>query len=434
MAEIHLRSHSTSELAESPDTIPKERSKRSYLLDPKLLQLRLSEDIHVRNCSSPGTPTPIPTPERSANASPVTPDTISIPEDIFSEGIISKCIQPDNIQPKRVRTNLTENQDPPDERIQNELERMNRSCDDINNLESQLTRNRNEERRILREGNKRLKDIKLQISEKTVDTARYYYETLQTKKELQMRLNGSAIEFEKAKYKRDDSRAGVVESESEYMKLRQSLKLQQPDNNGIDHNSSHQYSEAIESVNTANQYLDIANHELYDKQRSHKEQLLEFNAFHLRLEEYRRKNHKSVLKALPYFQAKSQYEEKQQDLLATRHFIQDQIKEAKIRYSVALKNLEAISLQIHHMRDPNTACSFKIELMREPSYLLDGDSSEASYQRENAQSMQSLRSLQSFKDIREIDHIQPDISPDKSNSMQCLQEFNKEHDISLKLL
>ena len=434
MTGLQVKSHSASDLEGTPAILVADSCSHLAPVDPHLLRLRLSEDLHSHSYTSPGTPTPIPTPVRSANASPVTPDPVEpSPEQLFSEHILSQCLDIDTIHPKKVRTHHRENEDPPDPRIQSELERMNRSCDDINNLESQLTRNQNEEKRILREGNKRLKDIKLQISDKTVNTARYYYETLQAKKELQMRLNRSAIEYEKSKLRKDESRARVVETELEYLKLRESLASQQCDDNGMDANCRHQHSEAIENINSANGLLDVRNLELTHKQSCHKEQLLEFNTIHLRLEEYRRKNNKSILSALPYFQAKSHYEEKQHDLLATRNFIQDQVKEAKIRYSVALKNLEAISQQIHHLRDNNNYCSFKIELLREPFYLLDGESGEGGYQRELAHSRQSLRSLHSFNDIHEIDRYHFDLSPDKSSSMQCLKEL-KESDVSLKLL
>ena len=427
MTELLFKSHSDSELTEV--TIG-----RLLPLDPNILKVQLSEEFHLRDLSVPGTPTPIPTPVRSENASPVTPDPPSEQEDIFSQHILSQCIDQETFLPNIVLASSNEHSEPPDARIQNELERMNRSCDDINNLESQLTRNRNEEKRILKEGNKRLKGIKLQISDKTVNTARYYYENVLTKKELQMRLNLSAIEYEKAKFIRDEARNNLVESESEYLRLRHSDRLLPPEASGIDYDSSYQHSEAIENVNTANRHLEIYNHQVYDKQKCHKEQLLDFNALHLRLEEYRKKNHKSILKALPYFQAKSQYEEKQQDLLATRKFIQDQIKEGKIRYSVALKNLEAISLQIHNLRDSNSSCSLKIEFLNKPMYLLDGDSREGSYHRDLAHSRQSLRSLHSFKDLRNKDVFQSVMSPDKSNSMQCLKELKKGDEFSLKLL
>ena len=427
MTELLLKSHSDSELADV-------RVDRLLPIDPNILKVKLCEELHLNNLSAPGTPTPIPTPVRSENASPVTPDPPSVREDIFSEHLLSQCIDQDTFLPKKVRASEDENAELPDARIQNELERMNRSCDDINNLESQLTRNRNEEKRILKEGNKRLKEIKLQISNKTVTTARYYYDNVLTKKELQMRLNLSAIEYEKAKFKRDEARNTVIESESEYLRLRHSVRLLPPGASGIDHDSSFQHSEAIENVNTANRHLELYNHQVYDKQKCHKEQLLDFNALHLRLEEYRKKNHKSILKALPYFQAKSQYEEKQQDLLATRKFIHDQIKEGKIRYSVALKNLEAISLQIHNLRDSSNSCSLKIEFLNKPMYFLDGDSREGSYHRDLAHSRQSLRSLHSFKDLRNNDVFQSNMSPDKSNSMQCLKVLNEADEFSLKLL
>eukprot|EP00800_Vazella_pourtalesii_P000350 TRINITY_DN10338_c0_g2_i1.p1 TRINITY_DN10338_c0_g2~~TRINITY_DN10338_c0_g2_i1.p1 ORF type:complete len:428 (-),score=65.38 TRINITY_DN10338_c0_g2_i1:262-1545(-) len=427
MTETLLKSHSDSELANV--TVD-----RLLPLDPNILKVKLFEELHLRDMSAPGTPTPIPTPERSENASPITPDPPSEREDVFYEHVLSQCLDQDSLLPKKVRASENGSAEIPDARIQNELERMNRSCDDINNLESQLTRNRNEERRILKEGNKKLKGIKLQISDKTVNTARFYYENVLTKKELQMRLNLSAIEYEKAKFKRDEARNRVIESECEYLRLRDSVRLLPPDASGIDHDSSFQHSEAIENVNTANRHLELYNHQVYDKQKCHKEQLLDFNALHLRLEEYRRKNHKSILKALPYFQAKGLYEEKQQDLLATRKFIQDQIKEGKIRYSVALKNLEAISLQIHNMRVSGSSCSLKIEFLNKPMYLLDGDSREGSYHRDLAHSRQSLRSLHSFKDLHIKEVFQSDLSPDKSNSMQCLKVLNKEDEFSLKLL
>ena len=433
MTELHMKSHSASHL-EDTSAISVRSSNHMEPIDPHLLRLKLSEDLHSQCHTSPGTPTPIPTPDRSANASPVTPDPVEpAQEHLFSEHILSQCLDIDTIHPKKVRTHHRENEEPPDPRIQNELERMNRSCDDINNLESQLTRNQNDEKRILREGNKRLKDMKLQISDKTVSTARYYYETLQTKKELQMRLNRSAIEFENSRQRKDESRARVVESELEYLKLKESLASQQSDDNGMDPNSRHQHSEAIEIINSANELLVKMNIELSQKQSSHKEQLLEFNTIHLRLEEYRRKNNKSIQKALPYFQAKSQYEGKQHDLLATRNFIQDQIKQAKVRYSVALKNLEAISQQIHNMRDSNNSCSFRIELLHDSFYLLDGDSREENH-RELAHSRQSLRSLHSYKALHDVDRFPFDLSPDRSSSMHCLKELNRESDVTLKLL
>ena len=429
-----MRSHSTSDLGETPALLSTSNSIQLGAVDPHLLRLKLSEDHHSQCYSSPGTPTPIPTPERSANASPVTPEPVApIQEHLVSEHILSQCLDINSIHPQKVRTHNREDEDPPDPRIQHELDRMNRSCDDINNLESQLTRNQNEEKRILRDGNKRLKDIKLLISEKTVNTARYFYETLQTKKELQMRLNRSAIEFEKSKQRRDESRANVVQSELEYLKLRESISSRLFDDDGMDNNPGHQHSEYIEDINSANKLLEERNIELSHKQSSHKQQLLDFNTLHIRLEEYRRKNKKSVQKALLYFQAKSQYEEKQHDLLATRKFIQGQIKEAKIRYSVALRNLEAISQQIHHLRDSSNTCSFKIELLCEPSYLLDGDS-RGGYNRDLAHSRQSLRSLHSYKDIHEIDKFHFDLSPDRSNSMHCLKEVAKDSDVTLKLL
>lgn len=434
MAEMQNRSHSTSDLKNSLDY--EQESRRPPPVDANLLRLKLSEDVESRHCSSTGTPTPIPTPNRSSSSSPDTPDELPETERQLTDNIFSECLDIDNIHPKKMRTKCGDaNGEEADPRIQSELEVMNRSCDDINNLVSQLSLNQNEEKRILKEGNKVLKEFKLQLSEKLVNTARFYYETLQTKNELQMKLNRSATEFEMTKKCRDESRSNVLKAECEYTKLKQSLELQVRDTpNGLNVNYKYQHNQAIEKVNTANALLEKLNHQLISQQSTHKQQLREFSESHKRLEEYRKKNSKAIIKALPYFQARSQYEQRQHDLLASRSFIQKQKKEAKLRYSVALRNLEAISVQIHSGRESQSSCSIGLELVGEPSYLLDGDSVEGSSRRELAQSRQSLHSLPSFQDIHEMDRFHVDLSKDKSSSVQYVKGLDGETEATLKLL
>ena len=240
---------------------------------------------------------------------------------------------------------LNETDDEPlDPRIKDELDTMNASGDDINNLEAQVLRIKSDVSKIMNEGNFKLDDIKIRIGDKTIENSKIYYTTLIKAKKIHRALLKATRDFDSANKERQAAKDELKKVEENFILTKEDIDHESPDS------VSKQQSMALEGLNIAITRVNELDEVVLKRENIHQQKSADFTRLVATLQECKKKFRKNILKAKPYFETKYNYEHRLMDLMATRRYIFDQLKHAKVRYNIAMHNLETISLQIHNMR------------------------------------------------------------------------------------
>ena len=235
-------------------------------------------------------------------------------------------------------------EEPLDPRIKEELDTMNSSGDDINNLEAQVLRIKNDLTKIMNEGNLKLDELKIKIGDKTIETSKIYYTTLIKAKRVHRALLKATRDFDVANKQRQAAKDELRKVEENYLLTKEDI-----DHDSLD-SATKQRSMALEGLNIAITRVNELDEVVLKRENIHQQKSADFTRLVATLQECKKKYRKNILKAKPYFEMKYHYEHRLMDLMATRRYILDQLKHAKVRYNVAMHNLETISLQIHNMR------------------------------------------------------------------------------------
>ncbi|KAI6652030.1 SH3 domain-binding protein 5 [Oopsacas minuta] len=261
-------------------------------------------------------------------------------------------------------------EEPLDPRIKDELDTMNASGDDINNLEAQVLRIKTDLSKIMNEGNFKLDEMKLKIGDKTIENAKIYYTTLIKAKRVHRSLLKATRDFDLANKDRQTAKDELRKVEEDFLVSKSDKTREEAsrENNSI----TKQQSSALEGLNVAITRVNELDEVVLKRENMHQQKSLEFTRLVATLQECKKKHRRNILKAKSYFETKYHYEHRLMDLMATRRYIFDQLKHAKVRYNVAMHNLETISLQIHNMRgDVNES----VEKFLNNPLLLDGEGS-----------------------------------------------------------
>ncbi|KAM9838984.1 SH3 domain-binding protein 5-like [Aulostomus maculatus] len=226
-----------------------------------------------------------------------------------------------------------------DPRIQEELEHLNQASDDINKLELQLDEARSSYRRILTDSARKLNAQGSQLGA-CIEKARPYYEARRLAKEAQQETQKAALRYERAVSMHTAAREMVYVAEQGLL----------ADRNTMDPTWQEMLNHATAKVNEAEE-------ERLRSEREHQRVTQLCQEAEARVQTLQKALKKVILKSKPYFELKAQFNHILEEHKAKVVQLEEQVAKVKTRYSVALRNLEQISEQIHAQRGRMRASS-----------------------------------------------------------------------------
>ncbi|XP_058504540.1 SH3-binding domain protein 5-like, a [Solea solea] len=220
-----------------------------------------------------------------------------------------------------------------DPRIQEELEHLNEASAEINKLELQLDDARSGYRKILTESARKLNTHSSQLGS-CIEKARPYYEARRLAKEAQQETQKAALSYERAVSMHTAAREMVYVAEQ---------GLMADGKNTLDPTWQEMLNHATCKVNEAEE-------ERLRSEREHMRVTHACQEAEARVQTLQKSLKRVIVKSKPYFELKAQFnhileEHKTKVLLLEQH-----VAKVKTRYSIALRNLEQISEQIHAQR------------------------------------------------------------------------------------
>uniref|UniRef100_A0A3Q2ZH00 SH3 domain-binding protein 5 n=1 Tax=Kryptolebias marmoratus TaxID=37003 RepID=A0A3Q2ZH00_KRYMA len=224
-----------------------------------------------------------------------------------------------------------------DPRIQEELEHLNQASDEINKLELQLDDARSSYRRILTDSARKLNAQGSQLGA-CIEKARPYYEARRLAKEAQQETQKAALRYERAVSMHTAAREMVYVAEQGLL----------ADKNTMD-------STWQEMLNHATARVNEAEEERLCSEREHQRVTQLCQDAEARVQTLQKALRKVILKSKPYFELKAQFNHILEEHKAKVVQLEEQVSKVKTRYSVALRNLEQISEQIHAQRGRSVA-------------------------------------------------------------------------------
>ncbi|KAM4725197.1 SH3 domain-binding protein 5-like [Anableps anableps] len=224
-----------------------------------------------------------------------------------------------------------------DPRIQEELEHLNLASEEINKLELQLEDARSSYRKILTDSARKLNAQGSQLGA-CIEKARPYYEARRLAKEAQQETQKAALRYERAVSMHTAAREMVYVAEQGLL----------ADKNNLDPTWQEMLNHSTAKVNEAEE-------ERLRSEREHQRvtQLCQDAETHVQTLQKTLK--KVILKSKSYFELKAQFNHILEEHKAKVLELEEEVAKVKRRYSVALRNLEQISEQIHAQRERKTA-------------------------------------------------------------------------------
>ncbi|KAM7372717.1 hypothetical protein PAMP_007619 [Pampus punctatissimus] len=222
--------------------------------------------------------------------------------------------------------------DQEDSAEEEELEHLNQASDEINKLELQLDDARSSYRRILTDSARKLNAQGSQLGA-CIEKARPYYEARRLAKEAQQETQKAALRYERAVSMHTAAREMVYVAEQGLL----------ADRNTMDPTWQEMLNHATSKVNEAEE-------ERLRSEREHQRVTQLCQEAEARVQTLQKALKKVILKSKPYFELKAQFNHILEEHKAKVVQLEEQVAKVKTRYSVALRNLEQISEQIHAQR------------------------------------------------------------------------------------
>ncbi|KAE8282415.1 SH3 domain-binding protein 5-like [Larimichthys crocea] len=216
--------------------------------------------------------------------------------------------------------------------MQEELEHLNQASDEINKLELQLDDARSSYRRILTDSARKLNAQGSQLGA-CIEKARPYYEARRLAKEAQQETQKAALRYERAVSMHTAAREMVYVAEQGLL----------ADRNTMDPTWQEMLNHATAKVNEAEE-------ERLRSEREHQRVTQLCQDAEARVQTLQKALKKVILKSKPYFELKAQFNHILEEHKAKVVQLEGQVAKVKTCYSVALRNLEQISEQIHAQR------------------------------------------------------------------------------------
>ncbi|KAK6327943.1 hypothetical protein J4Q44_G00035890, partial [Coregonus suidteri] len=219
-----------------------------------------------------------------------------------------------------------------DPRIQDELEHLNQASDEINKLELQLDDARSSYRRILTDSARKLNAQGSQLGT-CIEKARPYYEARRLAKEAQQETQKAALRYERAVSMHTAAREMVYVAEQGLL----------ADRNTLDPTWQEMLNHATSKVNEAEE-------ERLWGEREHQRVTQMCQEAEQRVQTLQKSLKRFIVKSKPYFELKAQFNRLLEEHKGKVVQLEERVAREKMRYSVALRNLEQISEQIHTQR------------------------------------------------------------------------------------
>lgn len=226
-----------------------------------------------------------------------------------------------------------------DPRIQEELEQLNEASAEINKLELQLDDARSNYRKILTESARKLNAQSSQLGT-CIEKARPYYEARRLAKEAQQETQKAALRFERAVSMHTAAREMVYVAEQ---------GLMADGKNTLDPTWQEMLNHATGKVNEAEE-------ERLRSEREHMRVTKACQEAEARVQTLQKSLKRNIVKSKPYFELKAQFNHILEEHKTTVLQLEETVSKVKTRYSVALRNLEQISEEIHAQRGSREAC------------------------------------------------------------------------------
>ncbi|KAM6038222.1 LOW QUALITY PROTEIN: SH3 domain-binding protein 5-like [Chlamydotis macqueenii] len=280
-----------------------------------------------------------------------------------------------------------------DPRIQEELEHLNQANAEINRLELQLDEARSAYRRILSESARKLDAQGSQLGG-CIELARPYYEARRLAKEAQQETQRAALRYERAVGTHNAAREMVFVAEQGVAAGR----------NRLDPTWQEMLNHATRKVNEAEE-------ERLRSEREHQRVTRLCQQAEAKVQALQKSLKRVIVKSKPYFEMKAQFNQILEERKAEVTALERAAARAKTRYSVALRNLEQISEQIHARRLQRLVLRRASPVGAEASpphahAAAEADAAEADAARPAADAL-SLLSLQTIaSDLQKFDSVE----------------------------
>ncbi|XP_015114046.1 SH3 domain-binding protein 5 homolog [Diachasma alloeum] len=221
-----------------------------------------------------------------------------------------------------------------DPRIQIELENLNNATEDINKLESELDEAHSVFKQLLSDYGQ-LREIASKIGPGCIDKARCYYEALEEARRAQVECQYQAQLFQRASEFHAAAKKNAASAEIKCMSSKQEVNFDQTWQDMLNHATT-------KVMNAANQKAEC--------EKEHLQKALIFVNAERKAQEYEKKYHRAIIKARPYFEARTICDEKLEMQKQQVECLQKAVREAKRNYAKSFRALEEISNQIHEHR------------------------------------------------------------------------------------
>ncbi|KAM4580022.1 SH3-binding domain protein 5-like, a [Odontesthes bonariensis] len=228
-----------------------------------------------------------------------------------------------------------------DPRIQEELEHLNEASAEINRIELELDDARSGYRKILTESARKLNAHSSQLGS-CIEKARPYYEARRLAKEAQQETQKAALSYERAVSMHTAAREMVYVAEQ---------GLMADGKNTLDPTWQEMLNHATSKVNEAEE-------ERLRSEREHMRVTHACQEAEARVQMLQKSLKRVIVKSKPYFELKAQFNHILEEHKTKVLQLEQQVSKVKTRYSIALRNLEQISEQIHAQRGggPASVC------------------------------------------------------------------------------
>ncbi|NXR24913.1 3BP5L protein, partial [Cinclus mexicanus] len=216
--------------------------------------------------------------------------------------------------------------------FQEELEHLNEANAEINRGELELDAARSRYRRILSDSARKLNSQGSQLGN-CIDRARPYYEARRRAKEAQQETQRAALRYERAVGMHNAAREMVFVAE-------QGMGTGK---NRLDPTWQEMLNHATRKVNEAEQ-------ERLWSEREHQRVTRLCQEAEAEVQRLQKSLRRDIARSRPYFELKAQFNQRLEEHKSRVNSLESAVSQAKLRYSVALRNLEQISEEIHARR------------------------------------------------------------------------------------
>lgn len=222
-----------------------------------------------------------------------------------------------------------------DPRVKGELDRLNSSTAEINCLEQDLEELRAAFRQTLTESAYVLKSQAAFLGN-CVKQARPYYDAVRKAKQSQIETQTAALKYERACSAHQAAKKVLAIAEQKLVSTSKEHKVLEP-------SWQEMLNQAVLKVMESDKERALSEKEHLATART-------FSAAGSKVTELRTKLKSAINKSRPYFDLKMKYDQILQAHKRQVEITQESLQAAKKKYSLALKNLEGISEEIHEMR------------------------------------------------------------------------------------